>query len=67
MGNDQQAFMELFDREFHELTSLGNDFRIRHHEITKVDIQDKRHFEYFYKRCLTLISTAIEYLDGRYL
>ena len=67
MGNSQQAFMELFDREFHALTSLGNDFRIRHHETTKVDIQDKRHFEYFYKRCLTLISTAIEYLDGRCL
>ena len=39
MGNNQQAFMELFDREFHALTSLGNDFRIRHHETTKVDIQ----------------------------
>lgn len=67
MGNNQQTFMKLFDREFHELTSLGNDFRIRHHETTKVDIEDKRHFEYFYKRCLTLISTAIEYLDGRCL
>lgn len=67
MGNNQQAFIELFDKEFHELTSIGNNFRIRHHETTKVDIQDKRHFEYFYKRCLTLISVAIEYLSGRCL
>lgn len=67
MGNNQPEFMELFNREFYELTSIGNDFRIRHHETIKVDIQDKRHFEYFYKRCLTLISTAIEYLDGRCL
>ena len=67
MSNNQQPYMEMFEKEFHELTTLGNNFRIRHHEITKVDIQDKRHFEYFYKRCLTLISIAIKYLDGRNL
>lgn len=65
MGDNQQPYIDLFEKEFHELTALGNNFRIRHHEITKVNIQDKRHFTYFYKRCLTLISTAIEYLDGR--
>ena len=67
MGNNQQPFLELFEKEFYELTILGNNFRIRHHEITKTDIQDKRHYEYFYKRCLSLISTAIQYLDGRNL
>lgn len=67
MGSSQQSYMELFKKEFHELTTIGNDFRIRHHETTKIDIQDKRHLEYFYKRCLSLISTAIQYLDGRYL
>ena len=67
MGNNQQPFLELFEKEFHELTILGNNFRIRHHETTKTDIQDKRHYEYFYKRCLSLISTAIQYLDGRNL
>ena len=55
MSNDQQPFIDLFEKEFHELTSLGNNFRIRHHEMTKTDIQDKRHYEYFYKRCLSLI------------
>lgn len=65
MGDNQQPFLELFEKEFHELTILGNNFRIRHHETTKTDIQDNRHYEYFYKRCLSLISTAIQYLDGR--
>lgn len=64
MGNGQRPFMEMFEKEFHELTVLGNDFRIQHHETTKIDIQDKRHYKYFYKRCLSLISTAIQYLDG---
>lgn len=65
MSDGQQSYMELFDKEFHELTTIGNNFRIRHHEILKIDIQDKKHFEYFYKRCLSLISTAIQYLGDR--
>lgn len=67
MSDGQQSYMELFEKEFREMTTIGNNFRIRHHEITKIDIQDKRHFEYFYKRCLSLISTVIQYLDGRNL
>lgn len=67
MSNNQQPFIDLFEKEFYELTSLGNNFRIQHHETTKTDIQDKRHYEYFYKRCLSLVSTAIQYLDGRSL
>lgn len=65
MGGKQQPFKDLFENEFHDLTTLGNNFRIRHHEVTKIDIQDKRHYEYFYKRCLSLISIAIQYLDDR--
>lgn len=41
MSNNQQPFIDLFEKEFHELTSLGNNFRIRHHETTKTDIQEK--------------------------
>lgn len=67
MSGRQQPYVELFENEFRELTTIGNKFRIRHHETTKIDIQDKRHFEYFYKRCMSLISTAIKYLDGRNL
>ena len=61
----EQEQIDLFEKEFHELTLIGNNFRIRHHETGKIDIRDKRHYEYFYKRSLALISTAIQYLDGR--
>lgn len=67
MSGRQQPFRDLFENEFHELTTLGNNFRIRHHEVTKIDIQDERYYEYFYKRCLSLIYTAIQYLDDRNL
>lgn len=66
MSSNKEAFRELFEKEFRELTAIGNNFRIRHHETTKTDIEDPRHYEYFYKRCLSLISVAIQYLDNQY-
>jgi len=62
MGANKDAYSELFEREFNELTAIGNNFRIRHHETTKIDIEEDRHYDYFYKRCLSLISVAIQYL-----
>ncbi|CAM3948927.1 AbiJ-NTD4 domain-containing protein [Mesobacillus zeae] len=64
MSGNNEPFKELFDREFYELTKIGNNFRIRHHETTKVDIEDNKHYDYFYKRCLSLVTTAIQYLDN---
>lgn len=52
----------MFDNEFLALTKIGNNFRIRHHEMNKVDITDNRQYEYFYKRCFALVSVAIQYL-----
>lgn len=62
LGN--KNFQDIFKKEFIELTKLGNDFRIRHHEVGKKDIPHERHFEYLYNRCLTLINTAIKILHN---
>ncbi len=62
MSGGQLAFEQLFDMEFVTLTKTGNDYRIRHHETNKIDIQDIRHYDYFFNRCLALIATAIQYL-----
>lgn len=64
MAGGQAAFQTLFDAEFKTLTDIGNNFRIRHHETNKVDITDIRHYDYFFNRCLSLISTAILYLEN---
>lgn len=64
MSSDKEPYKELFEKEFHELTAIGNNFRIRHHETIKIDIEDNRHYDYFYKRCLSLISIAIQYLNS---
>lgn len=63
MAGGQAAYISLFDEEFRALTRLGNDFRIRHHETNKIDITDIHHYDYFFNRCLSLISLAIQYLE----
>lgn len=60
MANGDRAFVRIFDEEFKALTTIGNDFCIRHHEINKIDINDDRFFDYFFNRCLSLIVLAIE-------
>ncbi|MDR2941222.1 MAG: hypothetical protein LBV17_01330 [Treponema sp.] len=62
MGNYQIVFTKLFDDEFRCLTTIGNTYRIRHHETDKINIEDDHHFDYFFNRCLSLISLAINYL-----
>ncbi|NLY20776.1 MAG: hypothetical protein GXZ08_05800 [Tissierellia bacterium] len=52
----------IFEEEFRTLTKIGNDFRIRHHEKNKIEIYNDIHYEYFYKRCLTLITTILKIL-----
>ena len=64
MSGSEPNFKSLYQAEFKDLTNIGNKFRIRHHETTKIDITDNRQYEYFYKRCLSLVSVAILYLEG---
>ncbi len=63
MACGRAEFVSLFDAEFKALTDIGNNFRIRHHETNKIDITDIRHYDYFFNRCLSLIATAILYLQ----
>lgn len=64
MSSSEPNYKSMYETEFRALTNIGNGFRIRHHETTKVDITDNRQYDYFYKRCLALISVAILYLEG---
>lgn len=52
--------------EFKELTSIGNNYQIRHFETGKLPINDVRIKEYWYTRCLSLINLSIEYIETKY-
>ena len=62
MTNDAD-YKKMLDEEFRDLTNIGNNFRIRHHETNKIDINDIRHYDYLFNRCLSLLGLAIKFID----
>lgn len=60
-GGKAELITMLTD-EFKCLTTIGNTYRIRHHETNKIDITDSRYYDYLFNRCLSLISLAVQYL-----
>lgn len=63
MADGNSDYVDLFNEEFKMLTSIGNKYRIRHHETDKIDITDVRYYDYLFNRCLSLIALAIKYLQ----
>lgn len=55
-------YKNMIEEEFHKLTSIGNSFRIRHHETDKIDITDPNFYDYFFERCLSTVLLAVKYL-----
>ena len=62
MANGNDCYKALFNSEFTEITSIGNTYRIRHHETNKIEIVDERYYDYFYSRCFALVALAIKYI-----
>jgi len=62
MANSNVDYINFFNEEFKRLTDIGNKYRIRHHEVNKIDIIDDLYYDYFFGRCYTLISLALKYL-----
>jgi len=62
MGMGVSDFESMFNEEFLKLTTIGNNFRIRHHETNKINIDEERHREYFFDRCMSLVKCAIKFL-----
>jgi hypothetical protein len=53
---------ELIESEFQELTTIGNQYAIRHHEVNKVKINSQRELSYLYFRLLALVNLSLEAL-----
>ncbi|MEX2231416.1 MAG: hypothetical protein WD824_04615 [Cyclobacteriaceae bacterium] len=54
---------EFFESEFIVLTKIGNDYRIRHHETDKKEINEIRHLNYLFFRMLSLITLCLSSID----
>lgn len=56
-------YKSIIETEFSTLTKIGNNFRIRHHEVNKIEINNEYYYDYLYHRCLALINLAINFIN----
>ena len=50
---------EIIKAEFHTLTKIGNNYRIRHHEKNKKEISDPNQIAYLFFRMLSLLDLVM--------
>lgn len=62
ISNGNPKYKELFDKEFNELTVIGNSYRIRHHKMDKIEVIDNDYYDYLFQQCPALINLALKYL-----
>jgi hypothetical protein len=52
-GDD--AFQARLEKEAKELTAIGNQFDIRHHETDKIPLRESSHVDYLFHRMWALV------------
>ena len=62
VSNGEENYKKLLLNEFNQLTIIGNNFRIRHHETNKIEIVDNRHKEYLFNRCCSLLLQCLRFI-----
>lgn len=62
VSNGSETIKDLLEKEFKDLTKIGNGFQIRHFENGKEPLESDEFREYLYFRMLTLISYCINSL-----
>jgi hypothetical protein len=51
----EPRFRKALDKEAHELSDIGNNFRIRHSETIQVPLEHREHVDYLFHRLFALI------------
>lgn len=63
VSEGSQEFESLINEEMvNSLTKVGNNFRIRHHEKGKIEINSVKHIDYLFYRMMSMISLLVAYL-----
>jgi len=53
-------FQQLLEEESRKLTKIGNDFMIRHSEVTKTPIQSSDQADYLFQRMFAMIHLLLK-------
>jgi N-acetylneuraminic acid mutarotase len=62
LSSQNEQISKIFEKELSELGNIGNNYHIRHYNDIQVQVTDSRHYDYFFNRCLSLVSLALQYL-----
>ena len=62
MADGNTALETCLTEDFRQLTQIGNNFKIRHHETNQIQLNDSKYYDYFFNRCLSTIALAIQFL-----
>lgn len=54
----------LLDNEFKTLTSIGNDYQIRHFEQGKIKITTMKQVDYLFYRMISLIDLCMDKVNN---
>lgn len=63
MGKNNVNYVEMLNKEFKELTDIGNEFSIRHHNTKQTNIDCKEHYVYLFHRCLSVLTLVTTILN----
>jgi hypothetical protein len=55
VASEDKAFRAVLDSEARALTSIGNDFHIRHFEANRAEIARIEHYDYLFHRLFALM------------
>ena len=58
-GSSSSKFRNVLEREAKELTSIGNNFQIRHSETNQDKIIENKHIDYLFHRLLSFIQMIL--------
>lgn len=64
ISDGNSLFQKHIDTEFHSLTTIGNDFQIRHFERDKVQLFSSAHIDYLFYRMSSLIHLCLESINS---
>lgn len=57
-SGSEEAFQRL-DQDFRTLTDIGNQFRIRHHEMGKHELPSSEFVDYLFTRMLSALALIL--------
>lgn len=62
-SNENEVMQTLLNEDTNDLSKIGNNTQIRHHETNKIAITDERHIDYLFFRVSNIIQLFLKIIE----